>query len=423
VTWSPPRRPAWLLLILALALAFRLAPVLRGGERPLFGDESSYDEIAFNVASGHGYVVGATAAERRPTATRGPSYVLWMAALYRLAGRRLIPPLVANCVLDVLACWLAYRIARRVFGTERAGLGAASLYAVYPPFILFTGMLLPEAFTNLTLMGAVAAFFAYVERPRTRDLVVTGASLGLCALNKPQVAPVGLILSLAALPALGWRMALRSAGVVTLVVALVMTPWLVRNARVFHEFVPGVTTGGLAFWGGTAPFEGRTVGGLGNAWVPESFRRSMARLGEVEQSRWLMRDAFRVIASDPWRYARLTFRKFFQLWLNLGYDDPPSRASYALAAFNLAMGALAVLAVRRLRPSAVAVRVMIGLGVFWTLVNVAVCTQVRYALPYYALLFCFSGAGIEPLAAWAARSRSVPAPPGVGHGPREEGRP
>ena len=58
--------------------------------------------------------------------------------------------------------------------------------------------------------------------------------------------------------------------------------------------------------------------------------------GELEQSHWFMNEGLRVIKNDPWRYARLSFRKIFQLWLNVGFDEPPSRVSYALAATGLA---------------------------------------------------------------------------------------
>src|SRR5262249_35593888 len=202
--------------------------------------------VAGKVASGHGYSRGSADPGYRPTAMRGPAFVLTTAAWYRLAGRRLLPPLVANAVLELLSCWLAFRIARRVFSSQAAGLGAALLYAVYPPFIVYSAMLIPEAFTNVTLLAALDAFLGFGDDRRARALVATGAWLGLCALNKPHVAPVGAVLGLSALPLWGWWAALRRAVAITAVTALVMTPWLVRNARVLHAFVPGVTNGGVS---------------------------------------------------------------------------------------------------------------------------------------------------------------------------------
>jgi len=119
---------------------------------------------------------------------------------------------------------------------------------------------------------------------------------------------------------------------------------------------------------------------------------------EIAQNRWFMQDGIRVIKSDPWRYARLSFRKIFQLWFNLGFDEPSSRASYALAAVNLTAFALAIYALRTARADRLAARLMVVMLVFWTLANLPAPALVRYAMPYYALLFCFTGAGIVALA-------------------------
>lgn len=418
MTPSPPRTRLWLSLVLLLTLLIRVGVAVRAGERPLAGDEISYDQIAWNLASGKGYSVGTAELGLHPTATRGPAFVLSTAAFYRLAGRKLVPPAVGNAVLEVLACWLAFRIARRVFSSEAAGLGAALIYAIYPPFTVYATMLLPEAFTNTTVLAAVDAFLRFAERRRVRDLVVTGVSLGLCALNKPHAALVGAVLALTALPLWGLGATLRRAIVITGVTALVMTPWLVRNARVFHAFIPGVTQGGVSFWGGTAPFGGRFVGGLQDAWVPMSFQKFIYGLDEVEQNRWFMHDALRIITADPRRYAKLTLRKFFQYWLNLGYDDPPSKASYALAALNLLAIALAAYAVRGLSPDRLAVRVLLGFGAYWAAVGIAVCTVVRYAMPSYALLLCFTGAAVAALAARFTGRALAGAPPGRDAAPR-----
>ncbi len=380
--------------VLLLAFGLRLGLVMRHGERPLAGDESSYDEIAWNLVSGTGYAIRGPLTGLHPTAQRGPAYVLYVAALDRAFGRRLVPPLVGQCLMEAASVLLVCRLARRWFGSDAVALGAAALYAVYPPFVQYTAQLITETFTNLAVLATLAAIDLHLERRRLRDLALASLALGLCALNKPQLALLGVVVPFAATSRLGLAGAARAAGWITLLTTLVMSPWLVRNARVFHAFVPGVSTSGMAFWGGAAPVGGRMVGGLGDPWVPARLRDSLERMDELAQSRWMMRDARAVIAADPGRYARLTLRKFAQLWLNLGYDDPPSRASWLLAAFNLGAIALAVVGAQRGRPDPVAARLLPALGVLWCLVYVPFCTVVRYAMPYYAVLFCFTAAGL-----------------------------
>src|SRR5262245_29456494 len=140
---DPPGRfaGAWagrlLLGIVVLAVVLRAAFVLATADRAPIGDETTYDNIAANLVAGHGYQAGDDVSGRHPTAQRGPSYVLWVAMGYALAGRGLLVPLLAQGVLDGLVCVLAYRLARRWFGCEKTALAAAALYAVYPPFIQY----------------------------------------------------------------------------------------------------------------------------------------------------------------------------------------------------------------------------------------------------------------------------------------------
>ena len=382
--------------LLVLTFALRLAVALRAGERPLIGDELNYDEIAWNLATGHGYQVGATDAERHLTAQRGPAYILYLAGCFRLFGNRLVPVVAGQCLMEVASALLVFRLGRRWFRSGAVGLVAVGGYALYPPFIMLSTSMLTETFTSLTFLGTIAAFDLFLERWRTRDLASAGVALGLCALNKPQLGPIAVLLPLATRARLGWARAVRAASVITLTAALVMAPWIIRNAIVFRQFVPGVSTSGLAFWGGAAPVGGRFVGGLDDAWVPDTLRRALNRMDELARSRWMMSDARRVIAADPVRYARLTGRKFLQLWFNLGFDDPPSRASLLLAMFNLGAFLLAFVGARRHRPDAHVIAMVVALGVYWTAAHVPFCTVVRYAVPYLPVLFTFSAAGLVP---------------------------
>jgi hypothetical protein len=209
------------------------------------------------------------------------------------------------------------------------------------------------------------------------------------------------VLGLCSLGVLGWRSAARAAATITLAAGLVMLPWIARNYVVYRAFVPGVSTGGLGLWFGSGPYGGRPIGGIDAPEVPDSVRAMFAHMGELEQNRWALTQAKRGIAADPGRYLRLSLKKVMRLWLNLGYEGHrPSRASWLVAAFNLAVLALAAMGARFARPPPPAVTCLVGLALFWTAVYVPFYTVVRYAYPYYALVFGFAAAGIE---AWLPR--------------------
>lgn len=403
----------WLIAILTLAAVLRLAAVLHFAGQPLTGDERAYDSIALNLAQGRGYQLGYEEQGRHPTAQRGPVYVFFLAAFYRTAGHHVAPPLVAQAVLGVVCCWLVFRLASRWFRRDGPALAAAALFALHPPIVLQSAQLWTETFTSFLLLVTVSAFFAFLDRRRTRLLVLAGAALGLCALDRLQLAPVGAVLAIAAQPVLGWRAALRAAVLVSLVVAAMQAPWTARNAQVFHSFVPGVTGGGISFWGATAPARDRTVSSLSDPWVPDSVHRSLAGMDEMQVSRRLTRDAVRIIAGDPARYARLTVRRFARLWFNLLFDDPPSKASLALALAQAAALALAWIGMRRARPDPVAARTIWMLGLYWTLIFVPFNTVVRYTMPYFGILLTFTAAGALEVLQWGrSRRHGVASPAG-----------
>jgi len=185
---------------------------------------------------------------------------------------------------------------------------------------------------------------------------------------------------------------------VAFVMALVMSPWIVRNARVFHAFIPGVSSAGRDLWQGSGYYDGHTIGGLDSPRVSDSLRAALFRMSEVDRSRWGARETWRVIVAHPARYAWLSLRKCFQVWLNLGFDARPSRASVAIATLNLLLFGLAVIGARRGGADPWSTRFIAWLAAFWTVVHVPFSPQVRYSYPFFGLLVIFSAAGLVTLA-------------------------
>ena len=199
---------------------------------------------------------------------------------------------------------------------------------------------------------------------------------------------------LAALPRLRAAGAARALAIVFAVVTLTMAPWIIRNALVFHEFVPGTSIGGLGMWFGSGAFGGRTVGSIDHSAVPDSVRRSVVAMSELEANRWAAKEAARVVREHPGRYAALSLFKVARLWLNLGFDEGrPSRASLVIALFNTVALALALVGARAAVDS-FAPRLLAFGVVYWTLVHIPFFANVRYAVPFYALVFAFTAAGV-----------------------------
>lgn len=382
----------WLLALLVLGLVLRVGFDLATRHARLLGDEVNYDQIAWNVATGHGFSEGTGTEIRQPTARIGPGYVLLVAAAHRLAGHRKLPILLIQALIDTLSIAVVWRIGRRIFASSVLALGGALIYTVYPPFILMAGHVATETYSIATLLLGIHFGLEWAEDGRWRSLAASGIAIGLCALSKPQMAVVAVLIVLAGRPK-WWSLESLSAAVAqAAIVTVVLSPWIVRNALTFHAFIPGATQGGVTFWGGTGPANGRVIGGLVEPGVPPHVLEAIRGRSELERDRWFYAEGLRVVHAAPMRYAGLVLRKFVRLWFNLLYDRPPSRASLAAAAFNLVALVLAGWSLARLRPRPAAVRLLIALFAYFSVIHMLFFSTGRYAMPCYAYIFSFSGA-------------------------------
>lgn len=395
MTGSASRR--WLLAILVAGLLLRLGMAFVERHRALQFDELSYDQIAQNVADGHGIAVGSGDEPRRPTAERGPTYVLWVGGTYALVGHRPWVIFLQQSLLDLLGAALVWYLARRWFANPWASVAAAALYAFYLPFAISATWLLTETITQVCLLAIVALFMESMRSGRASLLLTSGAVMGVCALTKPQLAPMAAALFIAARPRWGWANTIRRGLLFVAVTTLVMSPWLVRNARTFHALVPGLSTGGLGLWLGAGAYQGQTLGGIADPLIPEDVRARLVSMDEIERSRWGAAEAMRVVRADPVAYVTLMVRKFWRLWFNLGFEGAPSRGSLLVAGINLLAISLALFAARRAAPDPWATKFMLSLFVLWNVLYLPFVTSVRYAFPFYALMFIFSGAGLVEL--------------------------
>jgi hypothetical protein len=253
-------------ILTAAALGFRLFLALKlPNDDP--DDGRVYARIADNVLDHHSYST-ATDEPYKPTLIRVPGYPLFLAAVYKVFGRdnnRAVR--VIQAVLSAATCWLVALLAfswtprgwdpgkrRRVL------LIALALAAACPFTAIYVSTVLTE--TSATLFGtacALAAAYGLAAEPKARR-VAWWAAAGFCGGAATMFRPdgamfagsVGVALVLASfVRALrerrksGTRIALQGlrgavAPGLALSVAFVatLTPWTIRNERVFQRFEP-----------------------------------------------------------------------------------------------------------------------------------------------------------------------------------------
>ncbi len=346
-------RAVW--VILAVALAVRIAAVAVHPDYVPIGDPADYERIARSVSE-DGKYPGRTEGLPGPSAYRPPVYPVALGVVYAVAPveertwARLVQALVGTVTVALvgLVAWLALR-------RRRVALVAMAVAAVWPPMWVLNGALLSESvFVPLTL-GAVAAALVARERGTWRWIVACGVLVGLAWLTRAN--GVALLLPVAvALWGVHRRRWLAPVAMAA-VAALTVAPWTIRNAVVMDHFVPVAVEDGYGL-AGTYNDVARNHEQFPAAWVnwydvPSNVR--IVRSVENDEIAWndaLREEALEFIGDHPgyvpkvaWWNLRRLFDAAGLEWLRYEYGAyglPRWMAPLELATFwPLALLALA----------------------------------------------------------------------------------
>jgi 4-amino-4-deoxy-L-arabinose transferase-like glycosyltransferase len=185
-----------------------------------------------------------------------PVYPLIVAVFFRLFGVHTVGSIFAvhafNCLLSALTCIPVFLVARRSFG-ERAGWWAAWAWAFSPYGIYFAAAWAWSTHVLLFCLCWLLYLAQDMEQsPRLGLWAGFGLLAGFAGLTEPSV--LVLIPFLMVLAA--WRLArerkrwLLPGVVASLALAATLSPWIIRNAVVFHRFIPMRDSMGLELWMG-----------------------------------------------------------------------------------------------------------------------------------------------------------------------------
>ena len=289
----PTRGKLALAALFLLALALRLAwtayvdPSPRDGR---FDDSSWYDGSAQSIADGKGYVFY----DGAPTAAWPVGYPAFLAGIYRVTGDS-VP--AEGCQRFPGGPDGAGGVRPGSAGLwPRAGWAAALVLTFFPNQVFFSTLVMSEILSAfLLLLVLLAVLYLTLDRERAHwwGAAVVGLLIGLAALVRGEFLLFFLVPLLPWRLVLGtWRRALGYAGVALAAVALVLTPWTVRNAvRLGYPVV--VSTGAVAnllagHWAG--------ADGAGTFAAGKLSRRS-TKASQTRSARW---QCTRLTSARPW---------------------------------------------------------------------------------------------------------------------------
>jgi 4-amino-4-deoxy-L-arabinose transferase-like glycosyltransferase len=400
-------------MLLALAGVLRFTYVIAYPQLPLCPDCVVYDEVGMNLTDGFGFVGGVAAQSfdlsvahdpHTPEIGIGPVYPAFLGLIYRVAGHRLDVARVIQAALSTFLLFPLFTIARWTFQT-RTALAAAALAAIYPGFIIYSGMILTEALSTVFLVTAVWAVMWSSRGDGPWRWVLAGAVMGVLILLRAEV----MFLTAVVAALVWWRNPItRTTAMLALyvaVIALTIAPWTARNYRVFHRFIPVSARDGDTLW---ISVKGWTTWRFDDPEVQALVRGRTF----LEQEDAFHEAAIREILRHPAQAVRTRLMRFPDFWLtghtayvvgltaSLGefrarHAILPFVVKGALLALNMTLIAAGLLglgqAVRRpdlQMPDVLLLAAPIGLI---AAVHLALYTSPRYQVPMMPFLLVFAG--------------------------------
>ena len=290
-----------LLAIVLVALGFRIGMVTAYWSQPanqiLMGMSLWDAEMGRNLLNGRGWVLNWGFVERvdrglterramvdpqdylpadddRPGALatfrdypHTPGYAVWLAISFALGRtQRFVYSQWMQSALDASACLLVFGIGRRLW-SDAAGLIGALFYALSPAHVYLaiqTVAAATDSFWLLLVAYGTVRLWCDLQRGRSPWTGVVAVTLGACggtAMNSaafvlPIVAAAwAVVVGVVVRPA--WRV-IPFLIAAQLAMVLLLTPWALRNERVYGQF----TFTRQTFW----QFAWETLGGVPNPW-------------------------------------------------------------------------------------------------------------------------------------------------------------
>lgn len=238
-------------LVIRLGLTHQFVGLASPPDANANSDQVDYEVLAYHLVAGQGYAV----TPGQPTATRTPGTSFTLAPVYAAFGRSFTAGRIWFCLLSSMTCllvvWLGTAGFSRAIGLF-AGLGLA-LYPGHAYNAMHFVSETPFGFWMMLAMVATAAAWQHRQDSAFKRYALdalAGACWAMAIYTRPQL--------LLAVPFAGGlvliafmirdREPLKHVAVQVVVLSLVLSPWVIRNATVLGK--PTISTiTGYGLWG------------------------------------------------------------------------------------------------------------------------------------------------------------------------------
>jgi 4-amino-4-deoxy-L-arabinose transferase-like glycosyltransferase len=406
-----PRPRPYAAIVFALALAASLAMVFVGFRSQSLVD-TRFDPYFFgkmgkSLADGHGFLPYGTFIKRR-----APLYPLVIGGIYSAFGEHPLLVLLLQCLCVAGTATLVFDLGRRLFNL-RTGIIAGVICALHPMMLRYVADLHLETLLTFLLTLTVWLSVRFRARPSVAAGALLGAAAGLSSLTKavvvlyPGLFAAGIVLAALRARRPGQRPAIPVAplGAMFVVMALVISPWTIRNYKVSGHFVPISTGMSDAFLRGFI-FSKTEYATLQKPPYTDAenesndyFRAVAAKEGAVwEQDDWQTDRVLNKVAKEKLKAEPgLAVRKFFVGLFTFWYEMTSLRNSVLAGGLALIAGILAFIGWRRARAEGQAIWPLVMPALYLNLLLAALLALGRYSAPVLPGVLVVAAYGIDTL--------------------------
>lgn len=235
------RRIFWLIVLAGVII--RICLISFSSDLNINTDARIYDRIAQNIAFKGAYSVQKIEARSaKPTAIYPPVYPTLVASIYYIFGYK---PLFINYLhiaLYLIACIVIFKLSSILFN-ETTGVWGTLFFTFEPVVLLYSIIAMPEIliaiFLPLSIYFLIKFFKQNAENGiRYKYLILSNIILAIAMLTKPIIFYLPLLIIVFIF--IYWRKSIKRAIIASLVTIVVtgftISPWIVRNYKIWNKF-------------------------------------------------------------------------------------------------------------------------------------------------------------------------------------------
>jgi len=248
-----------------------------------------------------------------------PGYPILLAGIFKTFGESETAIQFIQMIADSAAAVFVFLIAGELFSLGIAAT-AGILAALSPQFAYHSVLLLPDSLAVLPILIAAYFLVRAVKHPRFWSFAIAGAFVGLSCWLRANALLLAPFLACLTPLLLSRGQRLRCSLAFVFGAAILIAPITIKNAIVFHRFIPLSLGAGQTFLEGIADYDTqgrfnipRTDLGIMKQ-EAEDFHRpdyygTLFNPDGVERERWRIRRGLKVIGSHPVWYIGVMFRR------------------------------------------------------------------------------------------------------------------